>query len=201
MSNISIKKAKLKDNLFLEVEFDEHLVNNIINKIKRESTAPVHEDMIKAFKILDPHLAMICEEISAEEFDRAVKEKPVITAELIISDKKPGKGKKVDLFGTIELDPLPEDAFKVTGFSIGGSTDSEGCVLIGRKELKSGKVMNMTSPFTKWDDDYPYTSELSQAIEGCKYEILEFIVNGKQAPDRQQEIEFPGEEDDNLDNY
>lgn len=194
MSNITIKKAKLKDNLFLEVEFDEHLVNNITNKIKRESTAPVHEDMIKAFRLLDPHIALICEEISVEDFERATSEKPEgIVVSLVTSGGKSRK-LKTNLFNEIEAEPLPEEAFTVTGFSMGGNGDSEGCTLIGRKALLSGKIMNLISPFTKWDDDYRYTSELAEAIEIVKHEILEFIVNGKQAPDRQQEFGFP--EDD-----
>lgn len=198
MSNITIKKAKLKDNLFLEVEFDEHLVNNITNKIKRESTAPVHEDMIKAFRLLDPHIALICEEITVDDFKRATGDKTEgVVVSMVSPDGTENKLNK-NLFNEVDHMPVPEDAFTVTGFTIGGSGDSEGCCLIGRKNLMSGKVMNITSPFTKWEDDYRYTSELAQAIEMVKHEILEFIIEGKQAPDRQQEFDFPGEEEFDL---
>lgn len=194
MSNITIKKAKLKDNLFLEVEFDEHLVNNITNKIKRESTAPVHEDMVKAFRLLDPHIALICEEITVEDFERAISEKPEgIVVTMAVPGGKPKK-LKTNLFNEVEAEPLPEEAFTVTGFSMGGTGEGEGCTLVGRKQLKIDKIMNLTSPYIKWDDNYGYTSELAQAIETVKHEILEFITNGKQAPDRQQEFGFP--EDD-----
>lgn len=197
MSNISIKKAKLHDNLFLLVEFDEHLVNNVTNKIKRESTAPVHQDLVRAFKLLDPHLAFICYEITQDEFIKAIE--PNKEAAVIVSlvDPKSKKSRKLNLFNEEEKEPNPEDAFKVTGFSIGGSGDSEGVTLIGRRELPNGKIKNIISPFTKWlDDKYSHGSELAQVIEECKYEIKEFIVNGKQAPDRQQEIDFPGDEDE-----
>lgn len=41
---ITIKKAKIKDNLFLEAEYSEQ-VQDGTNLVKKDCTAPVHDDM------------------------------------------------------------------------------------------------------------------------------------------------------------
>lgn len=46
------------------------------------------------------------------------------------------------------------------GFSIGGSGESEGVTLIGTRILPSDKVLNINSPFQRFDSDfYDYESK------------------------------------------
>lgn len=60
-----IKKAKIKDDLFLEVEFTENLPGHSKNDTKLTSTVPVHEDLKSSFEKLHKHLAILCDEVGA----------------------------------------------------------------------------------------------------------------------------------------
>ena len=59
-SNITIKKAKLKDSLHLEVEYEERVLMGH-NDVKKTCDAIVHGDMKKAFSKLSFHIKNICE--------------------------------------------------------------------------------------------------------------------------------------------
>ena len=84
--------------------------------------------------------------------------------------------------------------FTVTGFSIGGSGDNEGVTLIGQKKLSTEKILNITTPFEKWEgSEYSFISELADAIESCKHEVEQYL-NGKMAPPAQQELDLMVEE-------
>lgn len=88
------------------------------------------------------------------------------------------------------------DTFNVNckGFTIGGHGDHEGVCLIGYRGLDSGKYLNLVSPFVKWDDNsYALASELAEVIEACKYEVMEYLFNGKHQPDNQLELDFDSE--------
>lgn len=77
MSNVRIKKAKIKDGLFLEVEYSEDLQDHKKKETKLSCTIPVHSDLIDAFAKLDKHLAILCDEtypkkgIDIEQWDGA----------------------------------------------------------------------------------------------------------------------------------
>jgi len=74
MSNVKIKKAKIKDELFLEVEFNEDLPGHCKKDTKLTSTIPVHQDLKDAFRKLHVHLAILCDEVTApkkKDFDTA----------------------------------------------------------------------------------------------------------------------------------
>jgi hypothetical protein len=89
-----------------------------------------------------------------------------------------------------------------TGFSIGGSGDHEGVVLIGQRALDSGKVLNLTSPFEKWEDEagtYGNIDDLSLAIEECISEVNAYLFDGKHAPDAQLSLEFSNASIENQD--
>lgn len=91
------------------------------------------------------------------------------------------------------------DTFNVNckGFTIGGSGDHEGVCLIGYRGFDTGKCLNLVSPFQKWDDseNYEYVGELAEIIEACKYEVMQYLFEGKHQPSSQMELEFPeGEE-------
>lgn len=61
MQNVKIKKAKLKDELFLEGEYTEELPGHSKNDTKISSTVPVHQDLKDAMQKLHAHLAILCD--------------------------------------------------------------------------------------------------------------------------------------------
>jgi hypothetical protein len=152
-SGVEIKKAKIKDDLFLEVEYSEE-VKDGVNQVKKSCTAPVHDDLKTSFEKLDAHLCELCEQFNSE---------------------------------------CISDISNVTckGFTIGGNGDSEGVTLIGSRELESGKLLNLVSPFYKWaDEDYPEINDLAAIIEECKHEVHLYLFVGKHKPEAQQELPF-----------
>lgn len=126
----------------------------------------VTNDLRNAFNVLVAHLAFLCEQKEAD-------------------------GKEF-------LEDLPEGIDKkleVTGFVIGGEDESRGVTLIGKRFLKSNKVLNLNSPFTKFDDEnepYQFAFELEQSIQACEYEVNEYLFNKKWKV-VQQELPFEEE--------
>lgn len=179
-SIISIKQATLKGNLFIEVVYDEKLPNNITNTIKRNSTAPVHNDLTKAFEELNIHLAIICEEIEAPS-DKKFKE---LKAEL----KKYRETEDKNLFGEKVLEKVA--TFSANHFKISGNGENAGCVIGGNKQLTNFKNVGLVTPHTRYEDDYKFGSELAEAIGLIDFEIQQFILHGKQAPEAQRSLEF-----------
>lgn len=170
MKTYNVKKAKLIDRIFLEVELEEIIktedgeeVNTCTNDVAKKCRQEVHADLIAAFDALTPHLPLMCELADTMIF------KP--TDEL--------------------LQPIIT-SYSVTGFSIGGNDEHEGVTLIGRKTLGTKKVLNLVAPFTKWEEEhienYRYAHELKAAIFHACDEVLEYVVNGKVAPAKQLEL-------------
>lgn len=87
------------------------------------------------------------------------------------------------------------NSIKVTGYVIGGEDEeSEGVTLIGQRTLTGNKILNLVSPFTKFNDessDYKSLSDLVGDVGMVEAEALEFL-RGKHAPDAQLEMEFDG---------
>ena len=65
MSNVRIKKAKIKDDLFLYVEYTEELQGRSKKDTKLSCTIPIHEDLKFSFDKLHRHLAILCDEVKA----------------------------------------------------------------------------------------------------------------------------------------
>lgn len=126
----------------------------------------VTNDLKDAFSALTAHLAFLCEQKEAD-------------------------GKEF-------LEDLPKDIDKkleVTGYTIGGEDESRGVTLIGKRFLNSNKVLNLNSPFTKFDDEnepYQFAFELEQSIQACEYEVNEYLFNKKWKV-VQQELPFEEE--------
>ena len=166
MSNdVKIKKAKIKDDLFLEVEFTEDLPGHSKKETKLTCTVPVHDDLKESFNKLDKHLAILCDEIKF-------------------------KGKNFDQFDHDDL-----VLFSVKGFSIGGNDENEGVTISGMKEGKYGIVNLNTPFTKYEGTEYPHTSQLGADIQTCLYEVNEYLFNGKRAPEKQLAIDFGGEDD------
>jgi hypothetical protein len=63
MSNVKIRKAKIKDELFLEVEYTEDLPGHSKKDTKLSCTIPIHQDLKDSFNKLHVHLAILCDEV------------------------------------------------------------------------------------------------------------------------------------------
>jgi hypothetical protein len=152
-TTITIKKARLKDRT-LEVGMTETVRLNddstTYNEVTKKCDALVHDDMLNAFRKLVPHAAVICD---LKEADRV----------------------KI----TDELNGDDITNMSVTGFTVSGTDENEGCVLIARKETGK-RVLNLITPFIKYSDtdEYRYGSELSDVINACVHEVHEYL-NGK----------------------
>ena len=164
INEVKIKKASIKDDLFLNVEYTEDLPGHSKKETKLTCTVPVHEDLKEAFQKLHKHLAILCDEVKV-------------------------KGKN---FATIDHDDF--QLFSIRGFSIGGSDDNEGVTITGYKEGKYGDVNLNSPFTKWEGADYPFSSDLGSDIEQCIYEVNEYLFNGKRAPEKQLEMDFGGEE-------
>lgn len=63
MSNVKIKKSKIKDDLFLQVEYTEDLPGHSKKDTKLTCTIPIHEDLKTKFQLLHRHLAVLCDQV------------------------------------------------------------------------------------------------------------------------------------------
>ena len=123
----------------------------------------VTKDLLQTFSALVPHITFLCEQREAYRLER--------------------------------MDEFPNEIYTnldVTGFSVGGSADSEGVTLIGKRFLGTKKVLNLCAPFTMFESDneeYTYAFELKEAIEACSFEVEEYLFNKKWAV-VQQELPF-----------
>lgn len=153
---IKIKKASIKDGLFLDVEYDETLADSAAT-VKKSCKAPIHDDLKNAFSKMDVHLCTL-----SEQYD---------------------EGGHTD-----------DGNVTAKGFVIGGSGDHEGVTIIGGRNVDAG-YLNLVAPFTKWDSDYEYISELGEIVEECKNEVMLYLFENKHQPEAQLEMEFENEED------
>ncbi|WP_417867990.1 hypothetical protein [Xanthomarina gelatinilytica] len=168
---IEIKKAKIKNRIFLSSEYVEKL--NGVNKTRKEdSDAIVHDDLINAFQRLVPHFALLTEQVPESEVES-----------IILNGKE-----------------IPEDLLqkiKVTGITVGGTGESEGITISGAKRLSNGKMVNFNTPFTKWeevDEGYRFISELINVLEDLKDEVIAYM-EGKQGSKVQMEMAFDQEDE------
>lgn len=191
---IEILKAKLRDNLFVTATYAE-TVGNDLNNVTIECSAPAHDDLRRAFRQLTPHLALIAEQINLDnKSGRQVSTADDANAREALMD--PDR-----LFTMSDENWAILVDMECTGFSIGGSGDNEGVTLIGKRELSTNKTLNLTAPFTKWDDSMPYrhSSDLAELIETCKAEVYSYLFEGKHQPDAQMSFAFPEDTDQQQD--
>ncbi|MVT11349.1 hypothetical protein [Chitinophaga tropicalis] len=173
---IEIRAGYLKDNMFCHYEYDHTVAANTTDNIKRKSQVPVHEDMITAFSDLDVHLAVIWKEINPEEI-KDIDNLPELIEDLDLDD--PGQDKLAVMLSK----------FSVNAFKIVGSGENEGVVLIGQKQLDNYENGKLETPVVKWQSDYPFVNELHVAVFNAVEEIEQYM-QGKQAPPKQQELNF-----------
>lgn len=145
---MEILKAKItKDNTLVATYKDENGTTTV------EGKNLVTNDLKRAFSMLVPHMAFLCEQKEAEN--------------------------------RLSLDELPdniETILEVTGYTVEGDGDSKGVTVTGKRFLKSSKVLNLNTPFTKFNDEneqYDFQFELEQAVEQCDFEVREYLFNKK----------------------
>jgi len=149
-----ILKASVKNDR-LEVTFKENFTEaNYSNEVAKKCSQVVHADLRSALKRLKLHLVVVCEQPEAGLVD-------------------------FESIHQFNLDQL--DNYIVTGYTIGGSDESAGVTIIGQKLLKSGQVLNLIAPFTKFEylDAYVFAGELYSDIQGCNYEVKEYLFGEK----------------------
>lgn len=167
-----IRKVKLTSGRTLEVELVEKLTDGSARNIVLKCDQLAHDDLVATFDKLKIHLVKICDLYEGRDID----------PESFNPEKDLGK-------------------FKVTSFSIGGNDDSLGVTLTGQKRFDSGKVLNLNTPFTPYNDEidpYEFAAELSLSIQGCIYEANEYLFNEKYAV-KQLDLPFDQETGENSD--
>lgn len=174
--NIVIKKAAIRNSIFLTYEFDQHDAD-VKNGIRTSSDAPIHDDLRTAFRALIPHFAFICEEITNEDLVQAAIERP----ESYLEDRE--NSASLDFF-----------KFYVNEFSINDKKGLNFVTISGNKLLTDGEVVSFSAPAIDLDGgSYKFTYELKEAVEILKREVLAYM-QGKQAPKAQLEM-FEGDEE------
>jgi hypothetical protein len=164
---IEIRAASIRDGMFCHYSYDHTVAANTTNDVSIKSSVPIHDDMRDAFKKLNAHLAVICEEITIQEVGDIDN--------LPYGDDHP-LNKKIN-------------AFTVASFKIDGKEEKEGVILLGFKQLSTGDFLKLEAPKIKWSAGYQFINELRVAIHDCTIEVEEYM-KGKQAPPAQQELAF-----------
>lgn len=72
--SVKIKKASIKDNLFLSGDYTEELKGHAKKTTTFSCTVPVHEDLKDAFGRLHRHLAILCDEEKAPKNSTAFQQ-------------------------------------------------------------------------------------------------------------------------------
>ena len=163
-SIITIQKAKLKDQ-HLTCEFTEQRTDDAPPRAFALTCAElVHPDLTHALSRLVPHLCLLAEQLT---------ETP---------DYWPDEAEAL---------PTLFEPFTVTSFSMG--RHQSGVTLIGQRELTGGRVLNLTTPYQSFDDEYgsyPYTGLLETTLATALMEV-EAALRGKCTDYRQLDLFEP----------
>jgi len=215
MESIKTKKVTLNGGMFLKVSFTEILPDMDEREHPNVScTAPVHIDLAKAFQAFVPHLALIGEEISAEEFiDQMPGEydatQPTIAefGEVVpaIKAKKnaKAKGKQLEVITFEKPINLLTDMFILNTVEFKQVNGIAGVILTGQRRLSTGDYIGLgPTPIIKENNPhYKFLSQLFEDAELLKYEVGEYIINHKYAPPADPELPFgdgPADGEDSL---
>jgi hypothetical protein len=173
MTTIKIESAQIKDS-FCNYSYTLTSGTGEGDVINRKGSAIIHDDLRNAFKKLNVHLAVICEEIESS-FVHDIE-----TLENIdLSEEHEGVFKQVA-------------KYRVSGFK--SADEGEGIVTLeGIKILSTGDYVSLKTPRVKWDGGYMFLMELRACIDDAIGEVMQYM-EGKAAPKFEQvEISF-GEE-------
>jgi len=164
-------KANKKEGFTMELVYDEVITlptnEVIITPVSKFPPKTPHEDMFKALRLLVPHWAIDAEEKDVKDFNKKYFEN-----DMALEDKS-------------------LERFKVTGIHVKDKNEQKHVVLVGRKVLKSGRVINHSPMFNidNMEDGYIYAEQLNKAVENFMKEVGEYM-EGKVAPNPQTTM-FP----------
>jgi len=163
--SIVITAAELVDQMFCNYKYEHSVGPNTVNKVTTKSEVPVHSDLVVAFRNLDAHLAVICEEVN-----------PALIGDI----------------NDIDHEPTAEavQKFLVTHFIVDGSDDARSIVLKGTKDLSTGESIKLETPKIILDDSYPFATELSSTLQDLLREVEDYMKGTKQAENPQAELPF-----------
>lgn len=167
--NLTKVKINRKDST-LYAEYSEGEAGGFAEKTALHHR-PAHADLDAAFARVLPHFMLLLEMLpGVQQGEQWLK-----------NDSR----EFVMLLEDGELSQLPELAdYSVTGYAY---SDKGGVVILGRKTLRSGKVVNLTSPHEVLDPDKPTGLEyahlftLGTELGGCDKEVKLYLA-GKSAP-------------------
>lgn len=165
---IQLKKVKLRDGMFATVEYDK-AHDSATDQIVQVCNNPVHEDFKDRLQDLAVHAALICELIDVSKVKGGIEQ--------------------------FNHPILPH--IKVKGVSV-NHDDSSGVTISFERKLSTGRVLNLNTPFTKFNDDqvkYRFDSELQAAVGFLEEEVIEYL-DGKFGEGAQMEMEFQGDDED-----
>lgn len=164
---IKIRKAKIAKGGTVEASFIDQDGNDVTLKGKNIC----HPDLKTAFAGLVPYLADLTEQKEADHID----------------------WDNLDDAETVEKLRYIE----VTGFSVTDDDVNPMVTLIGKRTLRTSKVLNLCAPSTALNQDtesYERCDELGIAIEVCITEVKQYITERKWQV-KQNELNFDNPED------
>lgn len=167
MQDIKIRKAKLSKGGTVEASY----IDQDGNDITLKGSNVCHPDLKTAFAGLVPFLADLTEQREADYIDWD------------------------NLDGTDTVERLRY--LEVTGFSISDDEVSPMATLIGKRTLRTSKVLNLCAPATALNQDsesYLRCAELETALQVCIFEVEQYITERKWRV-KQTEINFDNPDD------
>lgn len=198
---ISITKVSIIDGMFLKLSYKEHLPDNDERSHPNVTcSSPVHADLLKAFADFKPHLALISEEISNNDFISSIPEDSrsedmvVELGELVpaIKATRSRKGQQVipNINATEEAEEDIMDRFRISTVEFKVTSGVQSIILYGEKRLSTYKWMGLgaTPPIREDDSEYKFNSDLLQLAEVLKYEVSLYMLEHKYAPPAQKDM-------------
>ncbi len=161
--SFEIKSAAM-NGLFCNYQYTETVAKNTSNTHNVKSERPVHEDITARFKALNPHLAVICEQVDESRIGDITK----------IEDFDP----KLHAHETIQF---LMSRFQVHAFTLSGEGDSKSVRLHGTRTLSNNKDIPLTTYAVKYDSEYNFLHDLIMTVTDLVDEV-DLYHNGKQAP-------------------
>lgn len=139
----------------------------------KELSSIAHADLCDLFNDLRPHLAILTEQVEAGQLAKLKKMKP---------------------------DAIDEVVSNYTVSSISLEKTGQGATISGNKKMKTDKVLNLNTPFQKYDDSYEHSGAMKIIIDAILFETEAYFA-GKAAPSNQVKMDFedePGGANDEL---
>lgn len=175
ISSRELIKIKIKDSTEVEMAYvetykilDQEEFSN--SAVQRTCDYLPHADLLFAMNMFVPHMLMINEMFYISDSDK----------EQIMSQHKDG----IVPFLETKTTEFLQKHF-VSGITISGDNEHRGVTIIGGKRLKGNKVLNLITPFMKFEsDDYAYGAELGACLSYLEKECWEYL-NGKSSQAKQ----------------